>query len=129
MSVDFYICKSCEKTFADCGDYVSCEKCGNVWCSDECAKKDGYREQGCILDRSIIISYDNHENECPLDKEHCYECENSIEMSCSFCRNEKLEDEELLVFIIKKYDLDKDIETKECLKRNKKEGNNERKML
>ena len=43
MSIDYYSCNYCGDTFNDCGYYVTCD-CGNSWCSDECAKKDGYRK-------------------------------------------------------------------------------------
>lgn len=87
MSVDWYPCKRCGKTFNCCGDYTSCEGCGTMWCSDKCAKKDGhvYEEDE---DRGII-----EETE-----------------SCNFCRNEDFEDGELLEFVCKKYN-----ETRETL--------------
>lgn len=42
MGVDWLVCNECMDTFPDCGPYVSCE-CGNHWCSDKCAEKNGYK--------------------------------------------------------------------------------------
>lgn len=42
MGVEFYTCDNCGETFADCGEYVSCETCWTKWCCDECAEEDGY---------------------------------------------------------------------------------------
>jgi hypothetical protein len=71
VSIDYYSCKHCGSTFNDCGDYVSCD-CGEVWCSDKCAKKDGYK-------------YSSRKGES----------------SCKFCREEDFEDEKLLKFALK----------------------------
>lgn len=70
MSVDYYSCNYCGETFPDCGDYVSCEGCGNCWCSEECAEEQGFR-----------IDVDNDEE---------------YSTSCNFCRGEDYEDYELL---------------------------------
>lgn len=47
MGVVFYTCNRCGETFPDCGDYVSCEGCGTVWCCDECAEEDGFVAEYC----------------------------------------------------------------------------------
>lgn len=69
MGVDFYACDWCGETFPDCGDYVSCD-CGRMWCSDECAENEGYRE------------------------EQAGRCD--YKRSCKFCRKEDVVDEKLL---------------------------------
>lgn len=99
MSVDFLVCKNCGDTFCDCGEYVSCE-CGTNWCSDECAEADGYRKERCKLD----CSQDDEEMDDCIKKEEynksgyvsCWDCENYIESSCNFCRNEDYDDITLL---------------------------------
>ncbi len=78
MSVDFLVCTNCGETFPDCGYYISC-KCGNCWCSDECASEDGFE--------------DNNEDDEDKDED---------EISCSFCRNEKFTDKELLAYAVEK---------------------------
>ncbi|EML6324883.1 hypothetical protein QCQ60_005227 [Bacillus cereus] len=75
MGVDYYVCKSCEDTFCDCGYFVSCI-CGYRWCCDECAENDGVageidEETGDVLDDSN---------------------------TCKFCRNEDFTDWELFKF-------------------------------
>jgi len=82
MGVDFYNCKKCNEVFADCGDYVYCPKCYENWCCDECAEKDGL----------ILISDEDGdyiEDEC----------------SCNFCRQEDFDDETLLEYLFKKYNV------------------------
>lgn len=49
MGVEFYTCDNCGETFADCGEYVSCETCCTKWCCDECAEEDGYVGEHCKL--------------------------------------------------------------------------------
>jgi hypothetical protein len=69
---------------------VSCE-CGKRWCSDECAEEDGFKRESCKL------GYDTYDNEC----EHgCYSCDNLIESSCKYCRNEDFDDYKLLNFAL-----------------------------
>ena len=80
MSVDFYACDNCGKTFPDCGRYYTCNcDCGRHWCSLECAEEEGYE-----------IGEDKDEED---------------NTTCSFCRNESFEDCELLKFLLKKYKL------------------------
>jgi len=74
MSVDYYVCKRCGRTFPDCGYFVSCERCGEHWCSDECAEEDGFR-----------VEIDN-------DAEYS--------TSCNFCREEDFDDSDLLAYAL-----------------------------
>lgn len=50
MSVDFFSCAICSKTFPDCGTYYRCD-CGEIFCSHGCAKTD-YSQYDC--DGNII---------------------------------------------------------------------------
>lgn len=90
MSVDFFDCKVCGESVCECGDFVSCE-CGNKWCSEECAEEDGYKEEHCKL------GYEDSD-EC---ERACYDCDNNIERSCKYCREEDYEDDVLLKFALK----------------------------
>ena len=91
MSVDFFDCRVCNESVCECGHYVSCEGCGNKWCSEECAEIDGYKAEHCKL------GYDDN-SDCEIS---CYRCENNVESSCSYCREEDFEDDELLGFALK----------------------------
>ena len=91
MGIDWYSCKSCGETFSDCGDFESCE-CGQHWCCLECAEADGYIYKHCGL-------YEN-KNDCESDIK-CWECDNQIETSCKYCREEDFEEIELLDFALK----------------------------
>lgn len=88
MSVDFFPCKACERTFPDCGPYVSCD-CGNVWCSKKCAKEDGFID---IED---------------LDEEDQNNWKHSS-ITCKYCRGEDVESELLFEFLMKKHNLKKE---------------------
>jgi len=72
MSVDFSPCSYCEETFCECGPHVRCV-CERLWCSERCARADGYEK------------YD----------------EDTGDSSCSYCRNEEAEDSHLLEFMLK----------------------------
>lgn len=61
MGIEFFPCAICGETFPDCGDYYSCDDCGNVFCSHECAKlifdeDDGY-SRCCICLKSQVSDY------------------------------------------------------------------------
>ncbi len=92
MSVDYYRCDYCGETFCDCGYYVDCD-CGKKWCCDECAEEDGFKEEYCKLGYEIRYEHSDDER---CEKETCYKCENFIERSCSYCREEKFTESEML---------------------------------
>lgn len=98
MGVDFYTCHSCEDTFPDFGDYVTCESCGTHWCSDECAEEEGYIEEHCTKYNVYGYIDLNAEREIRgCNHNYCGEtCEFYVLGSCKFCRNEDYEDYELL---------------------------------
>ena len=83
MGVDYFSCVRCGETFPDCG-YFECCDCGNVWCSDECAEKDGF------------VRADE-------DEEDPY-----AESSCKFCRKEDVVDEKLLKHCLLMLDISRD---------------------
>lgn len=76
MGVDYFPCDRCSHAICDCGDWVDCnEECGRRWCYDECAEADGRREA---------------------------EDENGdTSVTCKYCRNEDVDDCELLKFLLK----------------------------
>lgn len=79
MGVDFFTCSRCNDTFPDCGPYKQCGyPCGRVWCSsgyDNCAELDGY----------IVAEKEDEDVE---------------NKSCSYCRNEKATDFNLLTYML-----------------------------
>jgi hypothetical protein len=97
MSVDFWSCHNCGETFPDCGEYVSCESCGTVWCCDECAEEEGYIEEHCK--KWDVCGYDDLNEERKIrkcDYEWCDTCPEYVADSCKYCRGEDYEDSELL---------------------------------
>src|SRR5699024_925903 len=83
MGIAFYVCENCSSTFADVGDYETCD-CGRVWCSEECAEKHG------LLKPEI------------LDEDGEFEDYDYDSFTCKFCRGEDYDDEVLLEFILKR---------------------------
>lgn len=71
MGIDYLSCNYCGDGFPDVIDYVSCD-CGNSWCSEECAKKDGYKYN-----------------------------KRTGDTSCKYCRKEDFTDDELLKYALK----------------------------
>ena len=100
MGVDWYSCNNCGDTFPDCGDYVDCPYCGTHWCSDECAEKDGYREDKCKLDYEVIEGFEQND-ECEKgSNDGCDNCENYTKGGCKYCRQEDFEDNVLLDYLL-----------------------------
>ena len=83
MGVDFYVCESCSSTFADVGDYETCD-CGRNWCGEECAEKHGLHKPELLDDDGEFEDYD-YDN-----------------FTCKFCREEDYDGEVLLDFILKR---------------------------
>ena len=76
MGIDYYSCTHCGETFNDCGYFISCD-CGNIWCSDECAKKDKYKVK------------------------------KNGDSSCKFCRKEDFDDTVLFNYALTKLKLNR----------------------
>lgn len=70
MSVEFFYCHFCRQSVCDCGFYTSCN-CGRRWCDEDCAQSEGY-----INVEEPQIS------------------------SCKFCREEDLEDYQIVSFLL-----------------------------
>lgn len=114
MSVDYYSCERCGDTFPDCGDYTTCNEdkggCGRTWCDDGCAEADGYIREYCKL--GAEVNYESPLEDCEFANENeyckCEGCNNYVEESCSYCRNEAFEDSELLEYALLKLDISKE---------------------
>lgn len=105
MGVDYYVCAYCGETFPDAGYYVSCEECGTHWCSDSCAKEEGYVKQHCTKEGFSI----DDERHCGEGHEYCHEkCKYFVQDSCGSCRGEIIEDYELLDFALDKLKLSRE---------------------
>lgn len=74
MGIDYYFCDRCGDSIPVVIDYVGCS-CGYTWCSDICAKKDGY-DDGFQLDE---------------DGNEIYK-----DSTCNYCRGDDFDNEELL---------------------------------
>jgi len=95
MGVDFYACENCGETYADCGDYFSCD-CGCNFCSTECGK------------------YESREPTEEEREENDYDEYEEIK-SCIFCRYEAVTDRQVLLFLCKKYGILEEDANKECI--------------
>ena len=97
MGVDYFTCHYCEDAFPDCGHYVSCEGCRTHWCSDECAKADGYIEEHCK--KYYVYGYEDLKDEKKIRKceyKYCVDCPDYEPDSCKYCRKEDYDDYVLL---------------------------------
>jgi hypothetical protein len=73
MSIDFFPCDRCQRTVCDAGPYIRCnEECCKRWCTKACAEKDGMRK------------------------------DEDDDRTCNFCREEDVDDEVLLPFLLGK---------------------------
>ena len=100
MGVEFLVCRNCEETFCDCGDFVFCESCGAWWCSEDCANDDGYTKGKCGLGKYTDDGYPGEECEFAVDgrcDKYEKECKYWIAQSCNFCRGEDYDDCDLLL--------------------------------
>lgn len=84
MGVDFYNCDICNEIYPDCGKYDTCESCGISWCHI------------CIYhERNDQFMYNG-------------------QVYCSICGPRQQvrdpEDDELLEYILMKYNINKDVE-------------------
>ena len=84
MGVDFYTCAVCQDNFPDCGEYMRCGNCEEVFCGQECGKP------RCSADE---CEYDHGHG----DVDGCDDC------SCVLCRKEKVTDSTLLAFMLSYY--------------------------
>lgn len=109
MSVDYYVCKSCEDTFSDCGKYISCESCGTRWCGETCAEEDGYIKEHCSLhpdldDYDLMTEY--RIKHCGFGS--CADCGYFVPDSCKYCREEDFDDDVLLEHALELLDMTRD---------------------
>lgn len=79
MGVEFNACNKCGDTFYE-GSSRCKSCCGLDWCSSECAKAEGFREEPKGFKQKGSIY--------------------SQETSCNFCRKEDFSDTELLNFLV-----------------------------
>lgn len=88
MGVDYYSCHECGDTFPDCGYYFSCD-CGEHYCSDECGEKDCEESEDEGNDQEVV--------------------------TCKYCRNEAVTTDDILQFLLKKYNISFAEAFKQCL--------------
>lgn len=81
MGVDFYACDNCGDTFPDCGDYFRCD-CEAKFCCTECGGYKSVEPEEDVDDHEVI--------------------------TCIHCRMESATSDDLLHFLLKKFDLTHD---------------------
>ena len=92
MGVDFLVCDECGETFCDCGEYYYCEGCDKHFC------------QYCNEEAGLEINEDGE-----------------VE-SCKYCRNEAVDDVQLLDYALNKLNTTRDELEKEIIEQRKKEN-------
>lgn len=92
MGLSFYTCHNCGGISVN--ECIRCnENCDNRWCSEGCAEAEGW----CTTEG------EEEDDECWSN------------YTCSFCRDEEVEDYQLFKFALKKLGLSRDTLQKECL--------------
>lgn len=81
MGISYHTCAKCSRNFPDCGDFTVCDSCEAWFCSYECA------------DLKDTDKYDKYNEEIK---------------NCVLCRKEFITDEQILDYLLKKFNLDKD---------------------
>lgn len=111
MSVDFYECDCCEKSVYE--EYVGhCNKCGHSLCTD-CLINDDI-ESSYAHEYGVICDGTSEQAEKYGFSAGAYEIDEIIDDTgidskyCPFCSGDEVHDEDLLKYLIKKYDIEKD---------------------
>ena len=104
MSIDYYVCAYCGKPFSDAGHFICCDNCGTIWCSDECAKADGYTEEHC----NLIPELYGWEELSDYRTEHCndsncLDCGNYVPDGCGYCREDLYTSDELFEMVLSSF--------------------------
>ena len=92
MGVDYLVCDECGEIFCDCGEYYYCENCDRQFCMN-CRDEAG-------------LEWD--------DEDGCV-------CSCKYCRNEAVDDDDILNYAIEKLNTTRDALEKEIIEKRKKE--------
>jgi hypothetical protein len=120
MSVDYYTCDCCGESIYE--EYIgTCNKCGHRLCTD-CLVNDDIRSSYAY---DYGVKYDGTEEqrkEFGIDNPSDYKIGDIIDAAginskyCPYCNGKKIADSDLLEYLIKKYNLNKDDLKKEYLK-------------
>lgn len=115
MGVSYNNCPACDRIYADCGDYVSCEACGTGYCSPECVRsfecpvvdcydvEQAVKQQRPVEDHGHYLCSECHKQRiCDTWLEGCIgdtekdserqECCDCSVVYCSICKGSKLVD-------------------------------------
>ena len=95
MSLAYYVCNHCGEIMVN-DVYEECSSCERVWCSDECATKDGHNPVWCDKYEEYgahRISKLRKEHNC---KTNCESCSYYVKESCDYCRGDNFDDIVLL---------------------------------
>lgn len=98
MSVDFYNCDICGEIYDDCGGlYDVCEECGTRICY-YCQVDLGMRTKPDYFDEGaeLLGEYWDRNDKYPLLT------------SCPHCKKEIIDNDTILSYLLKKYNLDKE---------------------
>ena len=112
MGVDFYSCDECGEIYDDCGGmYNNCEDCGRMICF-ECQVQLGMRSKPVYFDKGAKAIGDYWKNSDWTDRNGGLRKSNKL-TSCPHCKNEIIDNEKMLDYLLDKYELTKEQLTKE----------------
>ena len=105
--------KFVEIHFLTMGIIQNVKKCGETWCSNECAEERGLVESHCMLE--IDMDDDNEKKiriNCP-NLDNCEECVHYVEESCDHCNGVFITDAILLDYVLERLNKTREELTKE----------------
>lgn len=108
MSVYYYVCANCGEVLTDYDEGTEWCKYGNKYCCEKCVEEVGYKKSFC---NKYKVSGGNELDMCSYENcgnKNCSNCEHFKESSCSYCRNEKFEDGELLQYLLDKLNMSRE---------------------
>jgi hypothetical protein len=92
VSVEYLVCDECGSTFCDCGEYYCCENCGRQFC--------------CECGEDASLEWD--------EQDGCFS-------SCKYCRNEAVDNNDMLRYLLNKYQTTREDVEKEIIEKRKEE--------
>lgn len=107
MGVDFYSCHVCDEVFDDCGHlYNECEECGKricFWCQEEM----GMRSDTKYFSEGVMPLGEYWESETWTGTDRGVHTTYRL-VACPYCKNEVIDDEKVLKYLLAKLGLTKD---------------------
>jgi len=107
MGVDFYNCDHCGEIYDDCGGfYNTCKECGTRICF-YCQVKLGMRKDARYVQGTELLGNYWTEQEC-FGRGGVKSTYHNL-TSCPYCKKEQVSNDDILEYLLKKHNLDKEV--------------------